>query len=167
MIRVLFVCLGNICRSPMAEGIFQHLLHEEGMTDQFYCDSAGTSNYHLGKRPDSRTLQVLEQKGIRTRHRARQILHQDLESFDYLIAMDESNFRHLERMHLSLKAPRAQIRSMIDFIPMAHNPQNYTAIPDPYYGDLSDFEEVYNLLYPGCQNLLTELSHSGCMREGK
>lgn len=163
MLKVLFVCLGNICRSPMAEAIFQHLLHENGLTESIFCDSAGTANYHLGKPPDSRTLHVLKQHGIHTHHRARQISYQDFESFDVLIAMDESNFQHLERMSLNLKTPRARLQAMIDYVPAAH--RHYSAIPDPYYGQLSDFEEVYQLLYPGCQNLLRELS--GLMGECK
>ncbi|PIQ24767.1 protein tyrosine phosphatase [bacterium (Candidatus Blackallbacteria) CG17_big_fil_post_rev_8_21_14_2_50_48_46] len=161
MNRVLFVCLGNICRSPMAEAIFQNLLEKNAQTKAWSCDSAGTSNYHPGERPDRRTLQVLNKYGIQTQHRARQILHHDFEEFSYLIAMDDQHLEHMLRMQKSLPQNQAQILRMIDFISDDQNPSRHQEIPDPYYGDLSDFEAVYQLLKPGCENLLSHiLSHA-------
>ncbi|MGE3726703.1 MAG: low molecular weight protein-tyrosine-phosphatase [Candidatus Sericytochromatia bacterium] len=157
MIQVLFVCLGNICRSPMAEGIFQALLQTQGLEQFMGCDSAGTANYHSGLAPDHRTLKVLKNRGIHTPHRARQVLHSDFQTFDFIVAMDDSNHHHLQRMYQSLQNPSSQILRMIDFVSPEDNPRAYREIPDPYYGDLKDFEEVFELLSPGCQALLKHI----------
>lgn len=159
MIQVLFVCLGNICRSPMAEGIFQALLQAQKLHTEMGCDSAGTANYHPGKAPDHRTLKVLQNRGIHTAHRARQVLHSDFQTFDFIVAMDDSNHHHLQRMFESANKPSSQILRMIDFISPTDNPRAHREIPDPYYGDLNDFEEVFALLSPGCQALLDHIQN--------
>lgn len=155
MTQVLFVCLGNICRSPMAEGIFQAQLQAQKLHTTISCDSAGTANYHPGMPPDHRTLKVLKNKGIHTPHRARQVLHEDFQRFDFIVAMDDSNYAHLQRMHQSVAASNRQILRMIDFVPASANPFGHREIPDPYYGDLRDFEAVFALLAPGCTALLS------------
>jgi protein-tyrosine phosphatase len=160
--RVLFVCLGNICRSPMAEAIFQNLLEQRDLTAQMMCDSAGTANYHPGKRPDHRTMSVLQQRGIFTQHRARQITPDDFALFDYILAMDQDNFEQLSRVSQRFSGHRAKLLSMIDFVPQQSNPAGYTGIPDPYYGDDQDFQEVFALLYPGCEQLLHQISFEVC-----
>ena len=95
---VLFVCLGNICRSPLAEGVFRHLVEQEGLQDQFEIDSAGTGAWHVGERADARSTLVAEQHGIELDSRARQVEPEDFERFDYIIAMDRDNLLTLQRM---------------------------------------------------------------------
>jgi protein-tyrosine phosphatase len=155
--QVLFVCLGNICRSPMAEAIFQAKLEKQNLLTELNCDSAGTANYHPGKAPDHRTLQVLQNNGIYTQHRARQILSDDISAFEYLIAMDDSNYNHLKRMQANHPPRKGQLLRMIDFLSPEQNPVSYTEIPDPYYGDIRDFESVFALLEPACDTLLRHI----------
>ncbi len=153
MIHVLFVCLGNICRSPMAEAIFGHLVTQAGLEQQITWDSAGTSNYHPGKLPDIRTRQVLEAHGIRTQHLARQVRNPDFEKYDYVLAMDQHNLRDLTRVFQSHPPARSKLELM-----GAYCEDGLCAdVPDPYYGDLSDFEDVYQMLAPACQRLLTTI----------
>ena len=160
--RILFVCLGNICRSPMAEAIFQHLLERRALTDRMGCDSAGTANYHPGKRPDFRTLHVLEQRGIFTEHRARQVNPDDFTQFHYILAMDQDNLHQLEQMHQRHPAPTATLLSMIELVPTHVNSSRHLGIPDPYYGEIQDFQEVFDLLYPACEALLSRISLEVC-----
>ena len=127
--RVLFVCLGNICRSPMAHGVFQHAVGVRGLSDRFEVDSAGTAAYHVGNRPDPRTLAVLEGAGIELVHRARQATATDALHFDYLLAMDRSNRDALQRL-----APRSA-----DKIHLMLDPIGGGDVADPYYGGPDGF----------------------------
>lgn len=154
MIQVLFVCLGNICRSPMAEAIFAHLVQQAELNEKIFTDSAGTSNYHPDEPPDRRTLQVLKQNGIFTQHRARQIRHQDFESFDYVVAMDHQNLENMHRWVRQQPPLKARLCLMGEFELDCSTPR---AVPDPYYGDLADFEEVYAMLLPACEKLLQDI----------
>lgn len=153
MIRILFVCLGNICRSPMAEGIFIKLLKEEGLTDQFVVESAGTGGWHTGELPDSRMRQTAQGHGIQLVSRARQVSAEDFSRFDYLIPMDSSNFRDLEAIAIGLENPHAQVIKMRYFDQEKVNGD----VPDPYYGGQSGFEDVYNILNRSCTALLQYL----------
>ena len=151
--RVLFVCLGNICRSPLAEGVFLHLLTEAGLSDRFEIDSAGTGDWHVGERPDARATKVAREHGIELPSIARQVEEGDLVHFDYVIAMDRDNLRTLRRMAASAGAQEAHVELLRDFDPRRDSED----VPDPYYGGASGFENVYQIVRRSCQALLERL----------
>lgn len=136
-VRVLLVCLGNICRSPMAEGILSAKLEGLGRLGRYHIESAGTGGWHAGERPDPRTLAVLHRHGADCRSRARQVEPADFEHFDWILAMDRSNLRDLQRV-----CPP----SRRDHLFLALEPAGGTDVPDPYYGGPEGFEQVYRLL---------------------
>lgn len=139
--RILFVCLGNICRSPMAEGLFIHLINDRGLSEQFEVDSAGTAGYHTGERPDERMIRTAESHGVELPSNARQFTQADFMEFDVIIAMDDENVRNIERLRPANKT-RAKLFKMRDFdsIDTGGN------VPDPYYGGPQGFEEVFHML---------------------
>lgn len=149
---VLFVCLGNICRSPLAEGVFQHLVEEAGVSDEFEIDSAGTGSWHVGERPDTRAIAVARAHGITLPSRARQITPEDLDHFDYVIAMDLENVRNLEKMAESSRTD-VQIHLLREFDPEHTGDE----VPDPYYGGASGFEKVFKIVSQSCEALLAGL----------
>jgi len=147
MIRVLFVCLGNICRSPMAEAVFRNMVANAGLENKIFADSAGTGSWHIGKPPHEGTRNVLKSKGIDTAGMTgRQVKKQDLAHFDYIIAMDASNEENLRRFASENEA--GKIRRLLDFLPES----DLRDVPDPYY--TGNFEEVYDLVEKGCRRLL-------------
>lgn len=147
--RILFVCLGNICRSPAAEGIFRRIVDEENAADRFDIDSAGTGNYHIGELPDRRMRLHARNRGIELTHHCRQIDIEDFENFDLIIGMDSSNLHNLRRMAPSVEAAR-KIHSMAEFFSPG---TRYDHVPDPYYEGSEGFELVLDLLDDGCRNL--------------
>jgi low molecular weight protein-tyrosine phosphatase len=147
MIRVLFVCTGNICRSPMAEAVFRHLVEQAGLKDQFDIDSAGTSDYHEGQRPHRGTLRVLEMHNIPCRGRSRPLTLTDLDKYDYIIAMDDENLADIKRLGKS----KGTLARLLDYAPG----QPVREVPDPYYSNA--FEEVYGLVTQGAQGLVTHI----------
>lgn len=149
---VLFVCLGNICRSPLAEGVFRHLVEEAGLSDRFEIDSAGTGGWHVGERPDARAQMVASQHGVTLECRARQVIGEDLLTFDYVVAMDRENLRTLERMAASVGS-EAEVALLRRYDPEADGDE----VPDPYYGGASGFETVYEMVHRACQGLLERL----------
>lgn len=138
-INVLFVCLGNICRSPMAEGIFKKLVTEEGLSAHIFMDSAGTANYHSGELADHRMRATAKKHDIELTHRARQIKVTDLLHFDYILAMDKSNLADIQKLH---HQPSAQIELLRSFGPKTDD----LNVPDPYYSDDQAFDEVFQIL---------------------
>lgn len=149
---VLFVCLGNICRSPLAEGVFQHFVTEAGLSERFEIDSAGTGAWHVGELPDSRATMVASQHGVTLASRARQITEADLKHFDYIIGMDYENLRNLELMAQAVgsEAPISLLRAF-------DTEDEGDEIPDPYYGGASGFETMYKLVYRSCAGLLARV----------
>jgi protein-tyrosine phosphatase len=152
-IGVLFVCLGNICRSPLAETVFRALVERAGLADRFDIDSAGTSSYHTGEAPDPRTVDVAKRHGMRVDHVARQVTARDLDRFDYVLAMDRENLRKLERATGGHRG-RAEVRLLRSFDPEAGEDLE---VPDPYFGGPRGFEEVHAMVERACRSLLDHI----------
>lgn len=152
-ISILFVCLGNICRSPAAEGVMQAIVDEEGAAARFTIDSAGTGNYHVGDLPDQRMRIHARRRGYELTHRCRQVRAYDFDDFDIIVAMDASNERNLRRIAPSPEA-EAKIVQMAEFVDID---SRYDHIPDPYYEGAEGFELVLDLLQSACRNLYDTL----------
>jgi protein-tyrosine phosphatase len=148
--RVLFVCLGNICRSPMAKWVFADAVRRSGLEGRIEIDSCGTGHWHVGNGADPRAAATGRGKGLDTTHTARQLCTDDFEEFDLIVVMDRSN----ERNVLGLGAPREKVRLMRSFDP-ASDPRD--EVPDPYYGGDSGFEDVYAMLVRAAEGLLEHL----------
>lgn len=147
---VLFVCLGNICRSPAAEGIMRAMVEERGLGDEFLIDSAGIGGWHVGQLPDSRMRRCGASHGYRFDSHARQFQKSDFRDFDTIVVMDNENYRAITSMAASEEERRKVVR-MADFL---RHHREYTTIPDPYYGDEADFELVITLLEDALAELL-------------
>jgi protein-tyrosine phosphatase len=152
-VGVLFVCLGNICRSPLAEGVFRELVRQEGLDARFRIDSAGTSNYHTGEPPDERTVQVAKRRGIVIEHAARQVSSTDLETFDFVLVMDRENLRKLDRVRGN-GSHRAEVRLLRSFDAEA---SEELEVPDPYFGGPRGFEDVHDMVERACRGLLAHI----------
>ncbi len=153
MIKVLFVCLGNICRSPLAEAIFNKKIKSLGLEERFSCDSCGTSDYHIGELPDERTLKCAAEKNIPIKHRARQLNRVDLREFHYLIAMDYSNKKNIQLLIDQYGIQNRKVILMREFQPDA----DHLEVPDPYYGGDEGFEQVHEILNDSIDHLLEHL----------
>ena len=152
--KLLFVCLGNICRSPAAEGVFLHHLQERGLSDRFVVDSAGTGSWHVGNPADRRMQAAAQRRGIHLPSRARQIELSDLGEFDLVLTMDDANLAVVTSLAEEAGArASAQIRPMLSYTKRF----NETEVPDPYYGGDEGFEHVLDLLDDACTGLLEEL----------
>ncbi|MEB3338800.1 MAG: low molecular weight protein-tyrosine-phosphatase [Leptolyngbyaceae bacterium] len=153
--KLLFVCLGNICRSPAAENIMNHLVEKKGLSDRILCDSAGTSSYHIGSPPNSRMNVAAKKRGISLQGSARQFHKSDFEEFDLILAMDQDNYHNI----LALD-PHGQysdkVKLMCDFC-LTYSERE---VPDPYYGGAEGFEHVIDLLLDACEGLLQQVSLS-------
>jgi protein-tyrosine phosphatase len=175
-VRLLFVCLGNICRSPTAEGVMGALVRDAGLEDQIELDSAGLGSWHVGSRPDGRAAAAARARGISLNGRARTVTRDDFDDFDLLLAMDRSNLRELQRMAPDEQA-RAKVRLLREFDPANRSggteprasanpdpgdrdleaPERDLEVPDPYYGAAGGFEEVLDLVQAACAGLLEEI----------
>ncbi|NOK62887.1 MAG: low molecular weight phosphotyrosine protein phosphatase [Chloroflexi bacterium AL-W] len=147
-VRVMFVCLGNICRSPMAEAVFRHTVKESGLADCIEVDSSGTGAYHVGEPPHSETRQILREHGIEYTHAAQVVTAEHFEHFDYLVAMDRDNLAHLQRMSHN---GDATLSLLLDYAP----DERKRDVPDPYY--IGNFVEVYDLVLRGSRGLLEHI----------
>ncbi|MEO1521088.1 MAG: low molecular weight protein-tyrosine-phosphatase [Cyanobacteria bacterium J06633_2] len=150
--RLLFVCLGNICRSPSAEGIMVHLIRERGLEDHILCDSAGTSSYHIGSLPDRRMTAAARHQGIELRGQARQFSKADFDTFDLILAMDRQNYRDILRLATS-DGHEQKVRMMCSYCKVYSDDE----VPDPYYGGDEGFQYVINLLLDACEGLLNQI----------
>jgi protein-tyrosine phosphatase len=151
-LKVLMVCLGNICRSPTAHGVLEKLIKNKELPDKVQVDSAGTGSYHLGEHPDPRSITAAEKRGYNLHNQvARQVQSSDFKEFDYILAMDTKNLEHLRRI-----APvhsRAKLKLLLDYAP-----GSIESVPDPYFGEeASGFELVLDLVEVACANLLQEI----------
>jgi len=147
--RILMVCLGNICRSPLAEGILSY----KGKHLNIEIDSAGTAAYHIGKQPDIRSIEIANKYAIDlNQQRARQFSRADFDEFDIIYAMDTNNYAHLISL-ASTETERNKIRMILNEI----NPNAYQSVPDPYYGGENGFQDVYNMLEKACDKIIQDI----------
>jgi len=158
--RILFVCLGNICRSPTAEGVMRAMIDRAGLTGAIEIDSAGTGAWHVGEPADDRARAAAARRGFELTSLARQVTRADFARFDYLVAMDEENLRALERLAPD-KAARGKVRLLRSFDPSA--PRG-AAVPDPYYGGDDGFEEVLDICEAACRGLVDHIAREHGLR---
>jgi len=152
MIKVLFVCMGNICRSPTAEGVFTQMVNQAGLSKQIYIDSAGTHNYNVGNPPDLNSQIAAQKRGIDlSKLRARQLIQADLAEFDYILAMDQENQDILWSLCLPSQKPKLHL--FLDFVPTLKTRE----VPDPYQGGYSGFEHVLDLIEAASEGLLAAI----------
>lgn len=151
-VRVLFVCMGNICRSPTAHGVFRDLVRNEGLEDRIEIDSAGTHGYHIGAPPDGRAQATAKSRGFDLSDlRARKAITQDFEEFHYILAMDEDNYQGLKAIAPADASGRLQL--FLDYAPDA----GLREVPDPYYGGQQGFEQVFDLVTEASEGLLAHI----------
>ena len=152
MVKILFVCMGNICRSPTAHGVFRALVEEEGLADVIVIDSAGTHAYHVGEPPDQRAQRTAQRRGIKLADlRARRVTEEDFRAFDYVVAMDQENFMSLSS--LCPEGMHEKLHLFMDFAPDLRTRE----VPDPYYGGPGGFERVFDLVDAAARGLLEDL----------
>lgn len=152
MIRICFVCLGNICRSPTAEGIMQHLVAQYDLGHAIALDSAGTSAWHEGEKADARSREVASQRGVPLTSRSRQFKAKDFSNFEYVVAMDQSNLKNLSAMAGPDDASKLVMLRAFD----PRSPEG-PDVPDPYYGGPSGFDDVYDICQAACEGFLAHL----------
>jgi protein-tyrosine phosphatase len=151
-VRVLFVCHGNICRSPLAEGVFRRLVQDARVSELFEIDSAGTSSYHVGDGPDPRTSAEAASRGLVLEHSARRIRKDDFDYFDHILVMDDAN---LSAVSSQSSGGRAVVRLLRSYDAEAGADLN---VPDPYYGGATGFRDVHDMVYRACSGLLAVLT---------
>jgi protein-tyrosine phosphatase len=153
-IKVLMVCMGNICRSPLAHGVFERMVREEGLSHLIEVDSSGTHSWHIGKRPDPRSQEVAMRHGLDLNYQqARKVTADDIDTFDYILAMDRDNLEILQGLAQS-KEVLAKISLFLDFA----DEIELTEVPDPYYGGPQGFDHVYELVEAAARGLLQSIN---------
>lgn len=154
MQKILFVCLGNICRSPLGEGIILHLIKENKLESYFEVDSAGTADYHVGEAPDKRTIANAKKNGVDiSALRARQFTIADFDAFDKIYVMDASNYANVSSM-----AKNNVQKNKVDYLLNVLYPSQNKYVPDPYYGTEKDFENVFQLVHKACEKIVESLN---------
>ncbi len=161
-IRVIFVCLGNICRSPMAEVIFNDKIKKMKLDHQITGSSAGTARWHIGENADPRTIETAARHGISMNHKVRQMSSPDLDKFEYILAMDEENLKDIRLMFRG-KKEGPKVFKIRDFDTSHHGAD----VPDPYYGEEEDFDAVYRILDKACENFIDFLVKEHKFRENE
>jgi len=152
VVKVLFVCMGNICRSPTAEGVFRKLVRERGLDKVIEIDSAGTHGYHVGRPPDARAQEAARQRGVDLGAlQGRQVTRDDFERFDYILAMDNENIESL--LEICPMTHRPKLRLLLDYAPHRTERQ----VPDPYFGGAAGFERVLDLIEDAAEGLLDDI----------
>lgn len=158
-IKILFVCMGNICRSPTAEGVFSTLVTQHELTDYFEIDSAGTHAYHVGEAPDLRAQKAARERGVELKHiRARRFVYDDFEAFDQILVMDDENYQVVEAA-----CPDEHKHKIKHFLAYAPH-LNTREVPDPYYGGSYGFERVLDMVEAASEGLLTALRQTGVLK---
>jgi len=152
---ILFVCLGNICRSPLAEGVLRHQLEQQGLIDRVRVDSAGTGAWHVGERPDPRSMEVASRHGIELPGTARRVTESDFFEFDRIFAMDTSNLRNLRSMEHGLEAD-ASLELFREHDPEATDEDR--DVPDPYYGGAGGFDDVFEMVERTCRVIVDQIA---------
>lgn len=151
MVNVLFVCLGNICRSPIAQGAFEDLLRREGLQNEVFVDSAGTGAWHVGEPPDARALESAGKRGLDLGgQRARRVTPEDCQNFEYVIVMDRDNYEAVSSL---CRQPGAEVRLLLEYAPGSDQDE----VPDPYFGGPDGFEHVLDLVEEAAWDLLDDL----------
>ncbi len=153
MVRIVFVCLGNICRSPTAEGVMQHLIEQAGLADHIELDSAGTGAYHVGEQADARSRATARNRGLRLTSISRQVTRGDFDRFDYVVAMDQSNYDDLMSL-ASDDAQRSKVHMFRAFDPASADDDG---VPDPYYGGPRGFDDVFDICDAAAKGMLDYL----------
>jgi protein-tyrosine phosphatase len=154
VVRVCFVCLGNICRSPAAEAVMAQLVDEAGLSEMIEVDSAGTARYHVGDRPDPRTVAAARRRGVPIAHRGRQLSRDELADWDLVLVMDRDNLRDVQLL-AGGRADVGHVRLLRSFDPDVAD--RAPDVPDPYYGADADFAAMFDLIEPACRGLLADL----------
>jgi protein-tyrosine phosphatase len=152
MVNILFVCMGNICRSPTAQGVFEYLVENEQLSGRISTESAGTHAYHIGEKPDKRATAAAMKRGVDlSTQRARRVSAEDFEAFDYVLAMDRSNYEDLAAICPPEHLPK--LRMFLEFSPDLE----VVEVPDPYYGGATGFERVLDLIEQAAEALLADI----------
>ncbi len=162
--KILFVCLGNICRSPLAEAIFKKQLQERGLEEKYSAESCGTSGLHAGERPDARTIRNARHHDLEILHLGRQLSSSDFSKFDLILTMDRSNYQDVMDVARKISGPKADVKMIRSYDSESLGAQD---VPDPWYGNENGFEEIFQMLWRTCSELIDNLEAQPAVQEKK